>query len=227
MVVNPHRLRNAKGHFIKGRKFRKNPSKKRHAKKHHARRHNPHALAGMLAGKATRGRRRYHKNPFGDTLAAMLAPVAGGAVTLGMDALIGYATQSRPDIQLKLQTGAARPLLEAATGLLLGAVAAAMKQPKIGAYLAAGGLSVAGYNALRLLVVKMVPDAPLPLGEAEEYPALSFYNPNEIIQGNGMGASAMEQADALSEFMPGGPMGAFLQEGLGDDADMQEYGFEG
>jgi len=30
--------------------------------------------------------------------------------------------------------------------------------------------------------VKMIPDAPLPLGEADEYPALSFYNPNEIIQ---------------------------------------------
>src|SRR5258706_7219365 len=157
MVVNPHKLRNAKGHFIKGRKFRKNPSKKRHAKRASRRRHNPHQLASMLAGAGTksRGRRRYHKNPFGDTIAAILAPVAGGAATLGMDALIGYATASRPDLQLKLQTGAARPLIEAATGLLLGAAAAALKQPKLGAYLAAGGLSVAGYNALRLIGVKM------------------------------------------------------------------------
>jgi len=229
MIVNPHG-RDSKGRFLKGKKYKRNPShhakKKHHAKKRH---HNPAALAGFLSGGKKHHKRRYRRNPFGDTFAALVTPLAGGAAALGMDALIGYASQSRPDLQLKLQTGVARPAIEAASGIVLGMLVGTLfRQPKLGAYLAAGGLSVAGYNLLRLALIKMQPDAPLPLGEVEEYPALAYWNASQTLRGHasdedydynpeGMSGQLSEGLEpGMSEFMSrDGGMGMFMRPGDG------------
>jgi hypothetical protein len=152
--------------------------------------------------------------------------MGGGAAVLGADWLIGVATQRRPELQLQLQTGFARPAINAAAGLGLGVLVGTLfKQPKIGAHIAAGGLAVAGYNLLRLVVIRAQPAAPLPLGEVEEYPALSYWNAaqplneNELSGGelgpNGMGEFL--PADGMGEFLPADSMGAADDLGEGDE----------
>jgi hypothetical protein len=224
MIVNPHG-RDSKGRFLKGKKYRKNPTRHAGKKRRHARRRNPSAAPLALLGNPKRHhRRRFRRNPFGGTLGEMLAPIGGGAAVLGADWLIGLATQARPDLQLRLQTGFARPAINAAAGLGLGVlVGTLLKQPKIGAHIAAGGLAVAGYNLLRLVVIKVQPAAPLPLGEVEEYPALAYWNAAQPLDGDAdLSGGELGPGNSLSEFLPsGGSMGEFLPrgDGMGAAAD--------
>lgn len=225
MIVNPHG-RDSKGRFLKGKKYRKNPHRK--AKRRHARRRNPAAApVALLSGNPRRHhRRRFRRNPFGDTFGALLAPLGGGAAVLGLDALVGFATQTRPDLQMRLQTGFARPAIEAAGGLGLGVLVGTLfKQPKIGAHIAAGGLAVAGYNLLRLAVIKMNPAAPLPLGEVEEYPALSYWNAAQPLDGdNDLSGGELGPSNAMGEFLPSeGSMGEFLPSDSMGAADDEDY----
>lgn len=163
-----------------------NPRKRKSAPKRRRRR----ALSSVTKRSTTR---RYRKNPIGG--GKIVDDVVSAAIGAGGALAVDFAMQKMPFIPAQFTTGpmgaATKGVIALGIGMLVGKVG---KKRKLGSQLAAGGMTVAAYEAIKSTVGPSIGLSALPSGGnllGEYYPSsIGNDGMGEYFEDGGMGYTA-------------------------------------
>lgn len=179
--------------------------RKRHRVKNRHHRHHRHVA--RVSNRHRRHRRRV-QNPFKipgiprDYSDLLVPALLGGAGGIGVDVGLAYATF----LPASLTSGWGRIAVQIAAALGIGYVAGMAFGKRTGTAVAAGGLTITAYSALRQVLAPTLGNSIKGLSGLADFSDYRAAWPGELA----VGGSPTAYAGGLSAYMPRQPMGAYM-----------------